>query len=90
MMRSYALTLSAITLRLCQLFIHQIISLDPTTQYILVSWGSWMFNLGVVEMYWGFKTSVSKMKIRKNPGEASQPEALQGLEVEVVSTFFGR
>ena len=90
MMRSYALTLSAITLRLCQLFIHQIISLDPTTQYILVSWGSWMFNLGVVEMYWGFKTSVSKMKIRKNPGEASQPEALQRLEVEVVSTFFGR
>ena len=62
MMRSYALTLSAITLRLCQLFIHEIISLDPTTQYVLVSWGSWMFNLGVVEVYLGFKVSRFKKK----------------------------
>jgi len=67
MTRSYALTLSAITLRFCQLFIHQIIFLDPTTQYILVSWGSWMFNLGVVELYLGCNESEFLVK-RLLPG----------------------
>lgn len=51
MMRSYALTLSAITLRLCQMMLGYFIYLDPVTQYILVSWGSWMVNLLLAELW---------------------------------------
>lgn len=49
MTRSYALTLSAISLRLYQLFLPSLISLDPVLQYTLVSWLSWTVNLGFAE-----------------------------------------
>ena len=50
MMRSYALTLSAITLRLAQMIINTFCVIDPQVLYVAVSWGSWIGNLMVVEM----------------------------------------
>ncbi len=60
MMRSYALTLSAITLRVSQMFIGSFFYLDPTTQYVLVSWGSWIVNLLIVE-YLIHRKSIKKI-----------------------------
>jgi uncharacterized membrane protein len=49
MMRSYALTLSAITLRLYTFTIPQIVHMPGVELYILVSWLSWIPNLLVAE-----------------------------------------
>jgi uncharacterized membrane protein len=49
MIRSYALTLSAITLRLYTFTIPQLIHLPGIELYILVSWLSWVPNLLVAE-----------------------------------------
>lgn len=51
MMRSYALTLSAISLRVYQLLLGNFFYLDPAFQYALVSWISWLGNLFFVEMW---------------------------------------
>lgn len=51
MLRSYALTFSAVTLRVGQMLLGYFWVLDPEFQYILVSWGSWMLNLVLVELY---------------------------------------
>lgn len=51
MMRSFALTLSAVTLRLFQMFLGYLIYMDPVTQYIFISWTSWIFNLLLVELW---------------------------------------
>ncbi|MFK7807882.1 MAG: DUF2306 domain-containing protein [Saprospiraceae bacterium] len=56
MMRSYALTLSAITLRFLQFVLSYWFYLDPTEQYIFVSWVSWGFNLAFVEIWIWFKS----------------------------------
>lgn len=50
MLRSYALTLSAITLRLMQFSLAMYSDIDPETAYRLVAWPSWLINLAVVEM----------------------------------------
>ena len=50
MMRSYALTLSAISLRVYQLVLGHWFYLDPITQYVLVSWLSWIGNLVMAEI----------------------------------------
>ncbi len=51
MMRSYALTLSAITLRTYALLIGLLnIDIRPTAAYILISWLSWTVNLVVAEV----------------------------------------
>ena len=57
MTRSYALTFSAITLRVAQMILGSFFYLDTEVQYILVSWGSWILNLAVVEwwMFWNAK-----------------------------------
>ncbi len=49
MMRSYALTLSAISLRVYQLILGTYFYIDPVTQYVFVSWTSWVGNLLFVE-----------------------------------------
>ena len=49
MLRSYALTLSAITLRLMQFSLAMYSDIDPETAYRLVAWPSWAFNLLVAE-----------------------------------------
>lgn len=51
MMRSYALTLSAISLRAYQMFLGTFFFMDPEVQYLLVSWISWVGNLLVVEIW---------------------------------------
>ncbi len=50
MIRSYALTLSAITLRIMQLGLAQYTDIDPETAYRLVAWPSWVLNLLAAEL----------------------------------------
>jgi hypothetical protein len=50
MIRSYALTLSAISLRLLKLGIAHTIYLAPMDSYRIVSWASWIVNLVVAEI----------------------------------------
>jgi uncharacterized membrane protein len=49
MLRSYALTLSAVSLRAMQMLLGHFSALDHQTQYVLVSWAAWVGNLAVVE-----------------------------------------
>ncbi len=51
MIRSYALTLSAITLRIYTFTIPQFLHINGPEMYILVSWLSWIPNLLVAEYY---------------------------------------
>ena len=51
MLRSYALTLSAISLRLFKWIIVSTIELPPMDTYQIVAWLGWLFNLMVVEIY---------------------------------------
>lgn len=51
MIRSYALTLSAITLRFGQFMLNSWFSFDPQIQYVLLGWGSWNFNLLLAECW---------------------------------------
>lgn len=51
MVRSYALTFSAVSLRLAQMLLGYFFMIDPVVQYILVSWGSWIGNLLVAEWW---------------------------------------
>lgn len=49
MIRSYALTLSAITLRLYALIIPHFMYIEAKTEYALIAWASWTLNLLVAE-----------------------------------------
>jgi hypothetical protein len=49
MIRSYALTLSAISLRLLKLGMAHTFSLPPMDTYVIVSWASWLLNLAIAE-----------------------------------------
>lgn len=52
MARSYALTLSALTLRLYALLIGLFnLELRPATAYIIIAWLSWTLNLAVAEIW---------------------------------------
>lgn len=57
MQRSYAITLSAVSLRVYQMLIGQFLQLDPVTAYVLVSWLAWLGNWGFIEawIWWGNK-----------------------------------
>ena len=50
MIRSYALTLSAISLRISQLLLSQHTYWEPQTIYLTISWSSWVGNLLVAEL----------------------------------------
>ncbi|MBK9335406.1 MAG: DUF2306 domain-containing protein [Lewinellaceae bacterium] len=50
MLRSYALTLSALTLRLMQFGLAMYSDIDPELAYRLVAWPSWVLNLAVAEL----------------------------------------
>ena len=65
MIRSFALTLSAITLRFGQLVLGLFLDLDYMTQYVFLSWASWILNLGIGEIwiYWTFKRRQSPSKL---------------------------
>lgn len=47
--RSFALTLSAITLRLLALVLPHVVHLDARTEYALIAWLSWILNLLIAE-----------------------------------------
>lgn len=50
MLRSYALTLSAISLRLFKWLIVIIFELPPMDTYYIVAWAGWLVNLGIAEI----------------------------------------
>lgn len=50
MIRSYALTLSAITLRLLAFMLPHAIHLEAKTAYALIAWLSWTINLALAEL----------------------------------------
>jgi hypothetical protein len=56
MIRSYALTLSAISLRLFKWIIAGTIALPPMDTYVIVSWAGWMINLAVAEILVLYRT----------------------------------
>ncbi|MEM9549445.1 MAG: DUF2306 domain-containing protein [Bacteroidota bacterium] len=51
MIRSYALTLSAISLRAYQTVLGQVEIIEPEYQYLFISWASWIGNLLIVEFF---------------------------------------
>lgn len=51
MIRSYALTLSAISLRLFKWIIISSFHLPPMDTYKIVSWAGWLINIAIVEIY---------------------------------------
>lgn len=51
MLRSYALTLSAISLRLFKWLIVNTLALPPMDTYKIVAWLGWVFNIVLVELY---------------------------------------
>lgn len=50
MIRSFALTLSAITLRLLALVLPHIMHMGAREEYALIAWLSWTLNLGIAEL----------------------------------------
>lgn len=55
MIRSYALTLSAISLRLMAMVLPAFVHLNAHDEYALVAWLSWTFNLAIAECIIYFK-----------------------------------
>lgn len=51
MIRSYALTLSAISLRVYQMLLGHFSYLEPSLQYAIVSWVSWLGNYFLAELW---------------------------------------
>lgn len=51
MLRSYALTLSAISLRLIKWGIVTVFELPPMDTYKIVAWAGWLVNILIVEIY---------------------------------------
>jgi hypothetical protein len=56
MIRSFALTLSAVTLRLWKLGITNTIDIKPMDAYRIVAWLGWVPNLLIAEMYIRLRT----------------------------------
>lgn len=65
MTRSYALTLSAVSLRVYQMVFSSMEIINPELQYLVISWGSWMGNLFFAEIYMYYK-SVFKKSVNLN------------------------
>ena len=61
MYRSYALTLSAISLRLLKWIIVSALALPPMDTYKLVAWLGWVFNLALVEVYFLYRVKNEKL-----------------------------
>lgn len=63
MLRSYALTLSAISLRLFKWIIVSTFALPPMDTYKIVAWAGWVVNLLIIEVYIAKrKTMVSSVR----------------------------
>ncbi|MBB3699451.1 DUF2306 domain-containing protein [Flammeovirga yaeyamensis] len=55
MLRSFALTLSAISLRLFKWIIVNTLATPPMDTYKFVAWLGWVFNIAVIELYFYIK-----------------------------------
>ena len=75
MIRSYALTLSALTLRAWKYGINNSFELPPMDVYRTVAWLGWTLNLAVAELiiYKLRKRSVSIRGRAKTPGVSTEP-----------------
>lgn len=62
MIRSFALILSAITLRVLQMMLPLEWFVDQQARYIIISWMSWTMNLIIAEFYIYYDTYRSKRK----------------------------
>ncbi len=103
MLRSYALTLSAVSLRVYQLVLGQFFYLDPVTQYVLVSWVAWVGNLAVAEwlifrQYHTFSRTISTIVgqsimpcgMAESSASSSSAPATSSSEINPRSMSFGR
>lgn len=63
MYRSYALTLSAISLRLFKWAIVTVFELPPMDTYYIVAWAGWLVNLGIAEVLILSQQSLLKNKV---------------------------
>ena len=68
MIRSYALTLSAISLRVYQFAFGYFNVIDPDFQYLFVSWVSWVGNLLVAEVIIRYKELYYPLRYSKSKG----------------------
>lgn len=66
MIRSYALTLSAVTLRVLQITLPVTLFPDQNIRYVFISWCSWIVNLIIAEIYLSY-TSISKKPTTISP-----------------------
>jgi len=66
MIRSYALTLSAISLRGFQVILGQFELINPEFQYLFVSWLSWIGNLILAELIILYSKRLSRNKLSRS------------------------
>jgi uncharacterized membrane protein len=66
MLRSYALTLSAVSLRLFKLIIANSLHIPPMDMYQIVAWSSWTFNLILVELFIFYNLTKSSRNNRQS------------------------
>jgi uncharacterized membrane protein len=66
MMRSYALTLSAVSLRLFKWMIVSIFQLPPMDTYKIVSWLGWLVNIALVEIYLMYEKTKSSHNVDRS------------------------
>ena len=66
MLRSFALTLSAISLRLFKWILVSTLALPPMDTYVIVAWGGWVVNLLLIEcyIYWYSRSRIHTSKSR--------------------------
>lgn len=67
MMRSYALTLSAITLRIWKVLLANYTEIPPMDRYRIIAWLGWVLNLLVAELfiYYYIKKKIGSSQISK-------------------------
>ncbi|MBK9013031.1 MAG: DUF2306 domain-containing protein [Saprospiraceae bacterium] len=75
MLRSYALTLSAVSLRVYQLLLGSFFALDPVTQYVLISWAAWVGNLLAAEgiIWWQMRRVFTLSQAPPQPSSGKKP-----------------
>ncbi len=65
MIRSYALTLSAISLRMYQFILGHFPLVEVEMQYLLISWVSWVGNLVLAELFIQFSKKSNRNRINR-------------------------
>jgi uncharacterized membrane protein len=71
MLRSYALTAAAITLRIL-LPASAVMGLPPGASYRAIAWMCWLINLAIVEIYLSLRPDIA-LELPRNRTQAAQP-----------------